>query len=211
MSPGKPARAIKVHVPRHNSQRIGPALTNQVQTLAKEQGVRVNVRQSAPEQSSALALAIESASEWNSLLITARAERGPQWDCGTQQFLADEGSELYYNPTPLLETVKNELGGSNNEESGERSSMQPDTMGRSPSTQRGGNVGQYPYNMPISPATSSRAGGYPAPASPYGAAAPGQYYGDGNSPVKMGYSQGDYAGRRMTRGMGDDGFPAYGN
>ena len=27
----------------------------------------------------------ESASEWNSLLMTARAERGPQWDVGTQQ------------------------------------------------------------------------------------------------------------------------------
>ena len=27
----------------------------------------------------------ESASEWNSLLMTARAERGPQWDIGTQQ------------------------------------------------------------------------------------------------------------------------------
>lgn len=29
----------------------------------------------------------ESASEWNSLLMTARAERGPQWDVGTQQYV----------------------------------------------------------------------------------------------------------------------------
>ncbi|TFK47781.1 hypothetical protein OE88DRAFT_1738311 [Heliocybe sulcata] len=209
MSPGKPARTIKVHVPRHNSQRIGPALTNQVQTLAKEQRLRADVQQSAPDHSSALALAIESASEWNSLLITARAERGPQWDCGTQQFLTDEGSELYYNPAPLLETVKNEMGVPKHGESG---SMQPpEMMARSPSTHRGGSTGQYPYNIPISPATPSRGGGYPAPASPYGAAPSSQYYGDGGSPVKMGYPQSDYSGRRMTRGMGDDGFPGYGN
>jgi hypothetical protein len=55
--------------------------------------------------------------------MTARAERGPQWDIGTQQyvvncsfgsffselgfrFLVEEHSELYYDPTPLFEVVK---------------------------------------------------------------------------------------------------------
>ena len=62
--------------------------------------------------------------------MTARAERGPQWDIGTQQlalvfsvplfiiiihyylltvhfrFLVDKYSELYYDPTSLLEAVK---------------------------------------------------------------------------------------------------------
>ncbi|EPT05542.1 hypothetical protein FOMPIDRAFT_1138717 [Fomitopsis schrenkii] len=104
MSPTtQPVRNIKVKVPRHNSQRIGPAVTAQVETLAREAKVRVDVRQTAYESSSALAQAIESASEWNSLLLTARAERGPQWDIGTQQFLVEEYSELYYDPSPLLE------------------------------------------------------------------------------------------------------------
>ena len=95
MSPStQPVRNIKVKVPRHNSQRIGPVVTAQVETLARESKVRVDVRQTAYEPSSALAQAIvsverenlllgvelnefapqESASEWNSLLLTARAE-----------------------------------------------------------------------------------------------------------------------------------------
>ncbi|KZT73673.1 hypothetical protein DAEQUDRAFT_762106 [Daedalea quercina L-15889] len=107
MSPStQPVRNVKVKVPRHNSQRIGPVVTAQVETLAHENKVRVDVRQTAYEPSSALAQAIESASEWNSLLLTARAERGPQWDIGTQQFLVEEYSELYYDPSPLLEYQK---------------------------------------------------------------------------------------------------------
>ncbi|KAH9917816.1 uncharacterized protein B0H18DRAFT_878832 [Fomitopsis serialis] len=107
MSPStQPVRNITVKVPRHNSQRIGPVVTAQVETFAREGKVRVDVRQTAYEPSSALAQAIESASEWNSLLLTARAERGPQWDIGTQQFLVEEYSELYYDPSPLLEYQK---------------------------------------------------------------------------------------------------------
>jgi len=104
----KRVKTIKVHVPRHNSQRIGPALTAQIETIAKEKRIRTDVRQPTNEATSAIALAIESASEWNSLLLTARAERGPQWDVGTQQFQVEEGSELYYDPSPLLEYQKEE-------------------------------------------------------------------------------------------------------
>ncbi|OSX58969.1 hypothetical protein POSPLADRAFT_1049121 [Postia placenta MAD-698-R-SB12] len=76
MSPTtKPVRNIKVKVPRHNSQRLGPAVTAQVENVARQQRVRVDVRQTAFESSSALAQAIDSASEWNSLLLTARANR----------------------------------------------------------------------------------------------------------------------------------------
>ncbi|CCM01407.1 uncharacterized protein FIBRA_03458 [Fibroporia radiculosa] len=107
MSPTrKPVRNIKVKVPRHNSQRLGPAVTAQVEAFARADRVRVDIRQTAYDSSSALAQAIESASEWNSLLLTARADRGPQWDIGTQQFLVEEYSDLYYDPTPLLEYQK---------------------------------------------------------------------------------------------------------
>ena len=60
MSPCKPARDIKVHVPRHSSQRLGPAVTAQVQHLAKRRRMRVDVRQTAYEPSNILAQAIVS-------------------------------------------------------------------------------------------------------------------------------------------------------
>jgi hypothetical protein len=59
MSPSKKrVKNIKVHVPRHNSQRIGPALTAQIETLAKEKRVRTDVRQPTNEATSTIALAI---------------------------------------------------------------------------------------------------------------------------------------------------------
>ncbi|KAF9509808.1 hypothetical protein BS47DRAFT_1487772 [Hydnum rufescens UP504] len=45
---------------------------------------------------------MESSSDWNSLLLTARAQRGPQWDVVTQQFMVDHNSGVYYDSTPLL-------------------------------------------------------------------------------------------------------------
>lgn len=108
MSPSRPPTNTKVHVPRHNTARIGPALTAQITSLATEQGIRTDLRQSNHDPSSTMALAIESASDWNSRLIAARAERGPQWDVGTQQFHVDEESDLYYDPTPLYEYLKEE-------------------------------------------------------------------------------------------------------
>nr|GAT60755.1 predicted protein [Mycena chlorophos] len=106
MAPGRPVRSIKVRVPRHNAQKIGEKLTSKVQEEARRQGVRANTYQPNEESSSALAQAIESASEWNSLLISARAERGPQWDVGTQLFQVDKYSELYYDSTLLFEAIK---------------------------------------------------------------------------------------------------------
>ena len=54
----KRVKTIKVHVPRHNSQRIGPALTAQIEKIAKEKRVRTDVRQPTNEATSAIALAI---------------------------------------------------------------------------------------------------------------------------------------------------------
>ncbi|KAF8968149.1 hypothetical protein BDZ97DRAFT_2073201 [Flammula alnicola] len=102
MAPAKPVKNIKLKVPRHNAQRINAKLSIEVKNQAKAHGVLVDTTQ----PSSKLGQAIESASEWNSMLMTARAERGPQWDIGTQQFLIDKYSDLYYDPTALLEAVK---------------------------------------------------------------------------------------------------------
>ncbi|KDQ24822.1 hypothetical protein PLEOSDRAFT_52272 [Pleurotus ostreatus PC15] len=105
MAPGRPVGTVKVRVPRHNAQRLGAKLGAQVKAVAKAEAIVADTYQPTHD-SVALAQAVESASEWNSMLITARAQRGPQWDIGTQQFLVDDGSDLYYDPTPILEAVK---------------------------------------------------------------------------------------------------------
>ncbi|TFY70464.1 hypothetical protein EVG20_g2546 [Dentipellis fragilis] len=171
MSPGRPPADLKVQVPRHNTQRIGPALTGQVESLARSQGLTTDIRQPTNESSSSIAQAIESASDWNSLLTTARADRGPQWDVGTQQFLVEEESELYYDPSPLLEYLKE--GQSEDGPSGE--GAPPNGMPGTP-LNRGHQPmgGQYQVNgMMSSPAIA---------ASPRHGL-PGQYPGSGFTPI----------------------------
>lgn len=182
-------RDVKVHVPRHNSQRIGPRTVAHVETIAKKQKKRVDVKQTAYESTSIMAQAIESASEWNSLLMTARAERGPQWDIGTQQFLVDEYSELYYDPSPLREYEKE----AKSEEADapqklERQSMPPPEL--SPQMRRNPHSGQGPSTMSFnSPRHPSQ---MPAnmPFANISAVPPGQFYGNGDigpgpSPMRM--------------------------
>ncbi|KAG7451165.1 uncharacterized protein BT62DRAFT_926820 [Guyanagaster necrorhizus] len=106
MAPGRLVSTISVTVPRHNAPRIGKKLGAEIQAQARTQGVRTDTYQVHPDSSNALNQAIENASEWNSLLIIARAERGPQWDIGTQQFHVDQYSDLYYDNTPLREVTK---------------------------------------------------------------------------------------------------------
>ncbi|GLB40435.1 hypothetical protein LshimejAT787_0803060 [Lyophyllum shimeji] len=112
MAPGRPVKVVKIKVPRHNAQRVGAKLNGEIKHLARTRNIRAEIYQPSPE----VAQAAQSASEWNSLLITARAERGPQWDVGTQQFLVDKYSDLYYDPTPLLEAVKKQTDAENAEE-----------------------------------------------------------------------------------------------
>jgi hypothetical protein len=99
MAPTKAVKNIKVKVPRHNAQRINAKLCVEVKNQAKTQGILVDTVQPSSKLSQAIVrlpcsrlmrslqcgLSQESASDWNSLLMTARAERGPQWDVGTQQ------------------------------------------------------------------------------------------------------------------------------
>ena len=62
MSPYKgKVKSIKVQVPKHNSQRIGPLLTTRVEELARKQKKRVDVKQTAYDPASILAQAVVSA------------------------------------------------------------------------------------------------------------------------------------------------------
>ncbi|KAI0367753.1 hypothetical protein BV20DRAFT_1023743 [Pilatotrama ljubarskyi] len=221
MSPTtKPHRDLKVKVPRHNSQRIGPVLTSHVEAVAHSERIRVDVRQTALERESALAQAIDSASEWNSLLLTARAARGPQWDVGTQQWLVDEHSDLYYDPTPLLDYMKESQQNNSDEPSSSKQSQrqQQDSV-NSPRMQRG----SMPPGAMTPSMTHSQLYGtpqqmasprhpYPGPnqgmGGPYGGMAPippAQFYGgDGVPASPMQRSPG--AGMGMNPGMGMGGM-----
>lgn len=103
MAPGRPVSTISVTVPRHNAPRIGKKLAAEIQAQAR---TPVDTHQVHPDSSNALNQAIENASEWNSLLLIARADRGPQWDIGSQQFHVDQYSDLYYDNTALREVTK---------------------------------------------------------------------------------------------------------
>ncbi|EIN04869.1 hypothetical protein PUNSTDRAFT_47148 [Punctularia strigosozonata HHB-11173 SS5] len=205
MSPSHPPKEIRVRVPRHHSQRVGPALSAKIVSIAATEGnVKVDTRQSihnTHEAGSDLVKAIESASEWNSMLASARAERGPQWDVATQMrvFFVDEGSELYYDPTPLrgepadAAPPKEEPAASSSHLSGFNSVPQAQEfvpMAISPQLRRapsmsGGMNAAHPYGQPNQNQPFS-------PISPYG----GMNAGMGNMGAMGGM------GMNMSGGMG---------
>ncbi|EJU05003.1 hypothetical protein DACRYDRAFT_14104 [Dacryopinax primogenitus] len=96
---------------RPNPPPVSPALARVIQDLAQAQGIQIpdpiplaspSTPTSATARSYASATAAaEAASEWNSLLIQARAERGPQWDVLGQRYLVDVSSDLYFDPAAL--------------------------------------------------------------------------------------------------------------
>ncbi|PPQ69311.1 hypothetical protein CVT25_005912, partial [Psilocybe cyanescens] len=154
MAPAKPAKNISLRVPRHNAQRINIKLSTEVENQAKLQHVLVDTAQ----PSSRLAQAIESASDWNSLLMTARAERGPQWDVGTQQFLVDKYSDLYYDPTPLLETIRKLTEDENGPESASQGQQQQQQQHRDHHHQQQSHHSQHqhPQHQPFQTSLPSR-------------------------------------------------------
>ncbi|GBE88368.1 hypothetical protein BKA93DRAFT_926438 [Sparassis latifolia] len=209
MSPStKSSRDIKINVPRHNSQRIGPVLTSHIESLARTQHVRVDIRQTADEPTSPLAQAVENASDWNSLLMTARAERGPQWDVGTQLFAVDEYSELYYDPSLLLEYQK-ESREDGDEPSSSSDNKQSSDLPSSPQIRRTPSHGS-PHTSQMQSQHPGQFHGAPpltSPRHPYanhgmgfanmGSVPPAQFYGAGGghdglsvSPMRMGMNMG---------------------
>jgi len=220
MSPSKRTRNIKVHVPRHNSQRLGPAGTSHVEFLARRRRLRVDVRQTAYDPSDIMAQAIESASEWNSLLMTARAERGPQWDIGTQLFMVDERSDLFYDPSPLLEYQKE--GQEEGDENGQskdkdRLPIPMHEYNQGPGTPQSRRQIPLPAPGPNSMQFTPRhPGSYPQgiPLASMQAVSPAQFYGNGGgdpgmqSPMRMGGMgmQVDQMGGMGMGGMGGMGM-----
>ncbi|KAF8596560.1 hypothetical protein BDV93DRAFT_610831 [Ceratobasidium sp. AG-I] len=94
---------VAITVPRHASAPASDELVAEVKKLAESEGKRFCNDFGGTSQT-ARSRAMSQASEWNSLLISARASRGPQWDVGIQQYLVDNNSDLFYNPTPLHNT-----------------------------------------------------------------------------------------------------------
>jgi len=96
--------SIVVRTPRHASRRLRPPLVAEIRKQAKQKHIRIvgiEGRNNVVDPTHPLGMACDSASEWNSLVISARAERGPQWDVSTQRFMVDHGSDLYFDPTRL--------------------------------------------------------------------------------------------------------------
>lgn len=158
------------------------------------------------------------------MLLTARAERGPQWDMGTQQYVftrkrlylfitsldyyhrfqVEEASKLYYDPSPLLEYQKEDKQDAPNVVEGLPSSSSHHQL-----SQRGQPyplAGHHSSNgVAMSPvvATPTRHGIPVQMGGPYGgpqfhAIPPSQFYGDDRgSPMVM---------RSMGVSMGIDGM-----
>lgn len=137
--------------------------------------------------------------------MTARAERGPQWDIGTQQsvplliclphiltayrFLVDECSDLYYDPSPLREHEKEAKASGEEGEKLDRPSMPPPEQIATDSPQlrrTHSNVGP----MPFSPRHQGPFQPQNMPYSNMARMPTAQFYGNGDhgvpSPIRMG-------------------------
>jgi len=247
MSPSKKrVKNVKVHAPRHNSQRIGPALTAQIEKVAKEKRLRTDVRQPTNEVSSAIAIAIVRPSPM--LAVPSRIDLNTRKvpPSGTQcyllpaptgvhsgisvhsstsfrrktslhtmnldrcyRFQVDEGSNLYYDPSPLLEYQREEKQAvANTAGSLPSSSSHPHPTPRGQSYPMAGHHSANGMAMSPIVATPTRHGVHSVPGQmgPYhggpqfNAISPAQFYGgDRGSPMVT-------RGMSMGMGMGMDGM-----
>ncbi|KZT40016.1 hypothetical protein SISSUDRAFT_557058 [Sistotremastrum suecicum HHB10207 ss-3] len=149
MSPSKPTRDIAVRVPRHGAKRPSSSLTSHIRRQAASQRIRYQGHNAGHDPSTFLGAGAENASEWNSLLVQARAERGPQWDVASQMFHIDKGSTLYYDSTPLYASSEPPAPEHPPQEAGMSSSLPPGDHFPFPS-QIGFSSPQqhHPHNLP---------------------------------------------------------------
>lgn len=251
MSPGKPAKAIKIKVPRHGSQRIGLKFAAHVEALARKEKVRVVTHQPNCDSNNAVAQAIVSA-----ILVYTKTLTLDVYNSGVRirvelvayyspcrtwaavgrrdstvrclaisyspanrklfRFLVDHGSDLYYDPSPLMEYQKQER----EEENAARAPIQapdfrahdPSRITRNHSTSSNQN---YPYASPSMSQVTPRHPNYGGYSNvPFNGIPPSHFYGSGAdaSPIRMGMrdsmgtSMSPDVRRRSARGIPEDGF-----
>lgn len=61
----KPARALKITVPRHNAQRLGPSLTGAVKTVCNEDNVIIDLPPPVQEQPSSAGPSSVRVNSWS--------------------------------------------------------------------------------------------------------------------------------------------------
>ncbi|KAG8991868.1 hypothetical protein FRB94_012203 [Tulasnella sp. JGI-2019a] len=95
------ARDVVMKVPRHGTIAPPPAVLEMARKIVESEGGILKAEETVDPHSSE-GEGVVNASEWNSMLLTARAARGPQWDVSSQLFQVDKDSHLYYDFTPLM-------------------------------------------------------------------------------------------------------------
>jgi hypothetical protein len=140
-----------------------------------------------------------------------------------ERFLVEEDSELFYDPSPLLESQKKQIEPETVDDRHFPQQTQDFIPNHSPQNHRGA-AQNYQYG------NSSPAGSYPMtrhashqgnvyPTSSFNAIPPNQFYGGGDvsSPVRMSSMSMDSMNispdirRRVTRGMTEDGYGMHGS
>jgi len=211
MARGKPAKTLVIKVPRHGAQRIGLKFSLSVENLVRKeyatksakQRPRVRYQHNNDPPAGTLAQSIDAASEWNSLLTSARAQRGPQWDVGTQQFQVDFGSALYYDPTPLLEVLKQQRP---QEEDHIQTPARPGSMQPPDFRHESPRIARNPSASAVQPNYAYASPRHPQHQPPtFNAIPPGHFYADPRTTGGMGSMSPDI--RRRTGRVGpDEGF-----
>jgi hypothetical protein len=139
----------------------------------------------------------------------------------TTRFLVDEGSDLFYDPTPLFECQKKveEINGTEpireslRHHHHQQQQHQHEFFVSDPLSHRG-HIPQanFGYGAVQSPTTTRHTHmGGPYNGASFGTITPSQFYHDVGTPMRIGDGHGMNLSpemrRRVTRGMMDDGYP----
>ncbi|KAG9051163.1 hypothetical protein FS837_011278 [Tulasnella sp. UAMH 9824] len=92
---------IVIRVPRYGTVPAPPEVIEAAKKLSEKSGIPLKPNETIDPHSN-VGESVDNASEWNSMLITARAGRGPQWDVASQLFQVDKNSDVYYDHGVLV-------------------------------------------------------------------------------------------------------------